>query len=73
MAEVGDRLVGQFAQCLSERLAEPAGAVADQPADTEPLDLFRTAGMPVAKRAALGVGAVVLVAVVVLGLRRRRH
>lgn len=73
MAEVGDRLVGQFAQCLSERLVEPAGAVAERPADTEPLDLFRTAGVPVAKRAAVGVGAVVLVAVVVLGLRRRRH
>src|SRR3954469_4754187 len=26
MAEVGDRLVGQFAQCLSERLTEPAKA-----------------------------------------------
>jgi uncharacterized protein len=73
MAEVGDRLVGQFAQCLSERLAEPAQAVAEQSADTEPLDLFRTAGVPVAKRAAVCVGAVVLVAVVVLGLRRRRH
>ena len=74
MAEVGDRLVGQFAQCLSERIVEPAAAVAEPPEETEPLDLFRTAGVPVAKRAAVGVAAVVVVAVVVLRLRRsRRH
>ncbi|MEU6258339.1 SRPBCC family protein [Streptomyces sp. NPDC047043] len=74
MAEVGDRLVGQFAQCLSERIVEPAAAVVEPPEETEPLDLFRTAGVPVAKRAAVGVAAVVVVAVVVLRLRRsRRH
>jgi uncharacterized protein len=73
MAEVGDRLVGQFAQCLSERLVEPTGAVAEQPADTEPLDLFRTAAVPVAKRAAMGFAALVMVALVVLRLRRRRR
>jgi carbon monoxide dehydrogenase subunit G len=70
MAEVGDRLVGQFAKCLSERLAAPEGAAeAEQPAD-EPLDLFRTAGVPVAKRAAVAVAAVGVVALVVARLRR---
>ncbi|MFF4255774.1 SRPBCC family protein [Streptomyces sp. NPDC001663] len=73
MAEVGDRLVGQFAQCLSERIVEPAAAVAEPPEETEPLDLFRAAGVPVAKRAAVGVAAVVVVAVVVLRLRRSRR
>ena len=76
MAEVGDRLVGQFAQCLSERIVEPAGAVASvtgQPEEAEPLDLFRTAGVPVAKRAAVGVAAIAVVAMVFAGLRRRRR
>jgi len=73
MAEVGDRLVGRFAQCLSERLVEPAGAVAQPPQETEPLDLFRTAGVPVAKRAAVAVAAVVVVAVVFAWVRRWRR
>ncbi|MFJ3305351.1 SRPBCC family protein [Streptomyces sp. NPDC086549] len=75
MAEVGDRLVGQFAACLSERLAEPAGAVTEPPPEPEPLDLFRTAGVPVAKRAAVAAGAAALVALAVAGIRaeaRRR-
>lgn len=70
MAEVGDRLVGQFAACLSERLAEPTGSAAvteEQP--EEPLDLLRTAGVPVAKRA----GAVVAVVVAVLVVARVRR
>ncbi|QOV40616.1 SRPBCC family protein [Streptomyces ferrugineus] len=76
LAEVGDRLVGQFARCLSERLAAPAGeaTVAGEQPD-EPLDLFRTAGAPVAKRAA-AVGAVlgvVLLVVRVLRWRRGRR
>ncbi|GAA3833926.1 hypothetical protein GCM10022403_078580 [Streptomyces coacervatus] len=73
MAEVGDRLVGQFAQCLSERLVEPAGAVAEPPEETEPLDLFRTAGVPVAKRAAVALAAAVVVAVVFARVRRWRR
>lgn len=70
MAEVGDRLVGQFAACLSERLADPAGSapVAEEQPD-EPLDLLRTAGVPVAKRA----GAVVAVVVGVLVVARVRR
>ncbi|MFF4504415.1 SRPBCC family protein [Streptomyces sp. NPDC001401] len=73
MAEVGDRLVGQFAQCLSERIVEPAGAVAEPPEESEPLDLFRTAGVPVAKRAAVAVAAVVVVAVAFARVRRWRR
>jgi carbon monoxide dehydrogenase subunit G len=76
LAEVGDRLVGQFAQCLAERLAErpPASGEEPQPprtAEPEPLDLLRTAGLPVAKRAA-GVAAVLIVLLLVLGGVRRR-
>ncbi|MGW3035898.1 SRPBCC family protein [Streptomyces sp. NPDC001178] len=75
MAEVGDRLVGQFAQCLAERIVEPepAEAVAERPEETEPLDLFRTAGVPVAKRAAVAVAAAVVVAVVFTRVRRWRR
>ncbi|MFI1169738.1 SRPBCC family protein [Streptomyces sp. NPDC020801] len=93
LAEVGDRLVGQFADCLARRLAEPApGAAAAEPgaegraeaapgtrtypavpAEPEPLDLLRTAGVPVAKRAAVLAGAAVVVALLVVGVRRLRH
>jgi carbon monoxide dehydrogenase subunit G len=78
MAEVGDRLVGQFAACLAERLGERPEISgeglpgAPGPEEQEPLDLFRTAGVPVAKRA--GALAAVVVLVVTAGrlLRRRR-
>ena len=76
MAEVGDRLVGQFAECLSQRLGEPEQAPAEaeeEPTEAEPLDLLRTAGVPVAKRAAVGVAAIVVVALVVARVRRRRR
>jgi carbon monoxide dehydrogenase subunit G len=90
LGEVGDRLVGQFAECLSERLAEtppavPAGgAVAGAPeevrekpaagrAEPEPLDLLRTAGVPVAKRAAVAAGAAAAVVLLVVGVRRLRR
>ncbi|MGW2237827.1 SRPBCC family protein [Streptomyces sp. NPDC001759] len=74
MSEVGDRIIGQFAECLSQRLGEPAQPPAqEEPEETEPLDLFRTAGVPVAKRAAVGVAAALVVAAVVYaGLRLRR-
>ncbi|MET9913214.1 SRPBCC family protein [Streptomyces sp. NPDC006476] len=81
LAEVGDRLVGQFAQCLSEKITGPAAPAVEeppgaetQPAETEPLDLLRTAGVPVAKRAAAGAAALGLAVLAFLGLRRlRRH
>jgi carbon monoxide dehydrogenase subunit G len=78
LAEVGDRLVGQFASCLAERLAEPAPAPAaeEQPQQweepgPEPLDLLRTAGLPVAKRAAGLVAALALLTWVAARLLRR--
>ncbi|MEU9916963.1 SRPBCC family protein [Streptomyces sp. NPDC051001] len=70
MAEVGDRIIGRFAQNLAEQLG-------DKPQDTpppvvdEPLDLFRTAGVPVAKRAAAAAAVVVALVVVVRRWRRR--
>ncbi|WP_407562661.1 SRPBCC family protein [Streptomyces sp. 184] len=110
LAEVGDRLVGQFAECLAGKLAdggpqadtgvgpgpepepEPEGAkaaartaattgadagagAAVRPAapETAPLDLVRTAGVPVAKRAAAGTAAAAALAAVALAVRRLRR
>ncbi|SNT30850.1 SRPBCC family protein [Actinacidiphila glaucinigra] len=85
MAEVGDRIIGQFADCLAGRLAAPqapAGgedAAKDAPLvpaghEDEPLDLLRVAGAPVAKRAAVaGLVAAAVGAAAVVFLRRRRH
>ncbi|MFD7442839.1 SRPBCC family protein [Streptomyces sp. NPDC059909] len=82
MAEVGDELIGQFADCLSRKLsasaAEPEGPAApDVQAEeagapyTEPIDLVRTAGLPVAKRAVVAALALAAVAALVVVLRRR--
>ncbi|MFE7233780.1 SRPBCC family protein [Streptomyces sp. NPDC002405] len=89
LAEVGDRLVGQFADSLSQRLAETPPVAAEGAAGTEvreapaehaaryaepePLDLLRTAGVPVAKRAAVAVGAALAVALLIVGVRRLRR
>jgi uncharacterized protein len=84
MAEVGDRLIGQFARCLAERLGEPERVpgrsgepeTASEPVrpaqvpDDEPLDLLRAIGVPVAKRAA---AALVAAAVVVIAATRIRR
>ncbi|MGW0212132.1 SRPBCC family protein [Streptomyces sp. NPDC003233] len=77
LAEVGDRLVGQFATRLADRLSEPAPtpAAEEQPQlweepEPEPLDLLRTAGLPVAKRAA-AAAAVAVLAWATAGLLRR--
>jgi hypothetical protein len=86
MAEVGDKLVGQFAECLARRLGEPTERTdpsesvepfqAAQPVHpvqpVEPIDLLRTAGPPVAKRVAVAVAAAVL-ALVFVRIRRHRH
>ncbi|KAB1140389.1 carbon monoxide dehydrogenase [Streptomyces luteolifulvus] len=77
LGEVGDRLVGQFAACLSEKLTQPVapaaeGAVAEEAwEENEPLDLFRTAGVPVAKRAVVAVAAVTAVVALVMAVVRR--
>ncbi|MEU6356944.1 SRPBCC family protein [Streptomyces sp. NPDC047072] len=82
MAEVGDRLIGQFAGCLAEKLVEreppaqePRPTEDTQAVDDEPLDLLRVIGVPIAKRAAVSLaatGAVVLAAVRIRRWRRRR-
>ncbi|MER5532691.1 SRPBCC family protein [Streptomyces mirabilis] len=86
MAEVGDKLVGQFAECLARRLEEPTerteppepvepfpSAQPVQPVQpVEPIDLLRTAGPPVAKRVAVVVATAVL-ALVFVRIRRHRH
>jgi uncharacterized protein len=79
LAEVGDRLVGQFATCLADRLGERAptpAAAEEQPqrrdeSEPEPLDLLRTAGLPVAKRAAGPAAALAVLAWVAVRLWRR--
>ncbi|NEB06285.1 SRPBCC family protein [Streptomyces sp. SID13726] len=81
MAEVGDRLVGQFAGCLAERLGKPPvtarpAAEAPRPApdpDDEPLDLLRAIGVPVAKRAAAAMAAAGVVVLAITRLRRRHR
>ncbi|MGW2382267.1 SRPBCC family protein [Streptomyces sp. NPDC001658] len=79
LAEVGDRIVGRFAECLAKRLGEAEGTVEGQegqgepgPPD-EPLDLLRTAGVPVAKRAAAAVAALAVVVLTASRIRRRRR
>jgi uncharacterized protein len=109
MAEVGDKLIGRFADCLSGKLAEsapsptaaagatsgpgpdpapdsaaaqaahahpdgdsPMAAVPAEPGHDEPLNLLRTAGAPVAKRAAAGLAGLAGFAALFSWLRRRR-
>ncbi|WP_344397632.1 SRPBCC family protein [Streptomyces vastus] len=71
MAEVGDKLVGQFATCLSEQLG-PATTPEAEPTPAEPIDLVRTAGPSLAKRAVAAAAAVAVVLAVLGRLRRRR-
>ncbi|MFE2429234.1 SRPBCC family protein [Streptomyces sp. NPDC059373] len=86
MADVGDKIIGQFADCLSGRLTEKpqepqqhpqqpgqpqeslTGGTAPYP--TEPIDLLRTAGIPVAKRAAAGAAVLAVLGALVAALRR---
>ncbi|MER6352524.1 SRPBCC family protein [Streptomyces sp. NPDC001634] len=86
LAEVGDKLVGQFAARLAHQLdgqgtaeraePEPAAAPAAEqarPAAAEPIDLLRTAGAPVAKRLAGAAAAAVVAGLVFLRVRRFRR
>ncbi|MEU3920381.1 SRPBCC family protein [Streptomyces sp. NPDC029004] len=96
MAEVGDKLIGRFADCLAQQLAGP-GPAEVAPAGTpqrvvetngeqgaeaavvagagnreaEPIDLLRTAGFPVAKRAAGVLLAAALAVLAVILIRRK--
>lgn len=101
LAEVGERIIGRFAACLSEQLTQPPGAAdtsgtvdtsgaadtseaavatgapqavrpAEAPPD-EPLDLLRTAGLPVAKRAAAVLAGAVVLGLVVARICRRHR
>ncbi|WP_234538011.1 SRPBCC family protein [Streptomyces shenzhenensis] len=85
LSEVGDRLVGQFAACLAQRLgerregnegnegteenAENVAPVAEE--EPEPLDLLRTAGLPVAKRVVAVAAVIAVLAWAVTRCRRR--
>ncbi|MES5817460.1 SRPBCC family protein [Streptomyces sp. RG80] len=68
MAEVGDRIIGRFAENLAAQLSEEPEE--PSPPEDEPLDLIHTAGIPVAMRAA--PAAVALLALV-LAVRRWRR
>ncbi|WP_181806517.1 SRPBCC family protein [Streptomyces shenzhenensis] len=78
LSEVGDRLVGQFAACLAQRLGERreenqenAEPVAE--AEPEPLDLLRTAGLPVAKRVVAVAAVATVIAVLAWTVARCRR
>ncbi|MER6125635.1 SRPBCC family protein [Streptomyces sp. NPDC001795] len=82
LAEVGDKLVGQFAARLAQQLdgqgtaerAEPEPAAEQaRPAAAEPIDLLRTAGAPVAKRLVGAAAAAVVAGLVFLRVRRFRR
>jgi uncharacterized protein len=81
IADVSNKLIGQFAECLAGQLsgtpgstaessaaAAPAGAT--QAAEAKPINLVRTAGPAVAKRA---VPPLILLILLVVVLRRWRH
>jgi carbon monoxide dehydrogenase subunit G len=99
MAEVGNKLLGKFADCLAETLSAgdagsaeaPAAAVAaattgapepaarpapsptpiPRPVENEAIDLLDTAGLPVLKRLAPLIGALLVLLVLWRLLRRR--
>jgi carbon monoxide dehydrogenase subunit G len=83
IAEVGGRVVGEFAECLATRLA-PAEAEEVTSTETtarphlravpdEPIDLIDTAGVPVLKRVLPVVAGLLAVALLVRGLRGRHR
>ncbi|MEU9014964.1 SRPBCC family protein [Streptomyces sp. NPDC048479] len=106
MAEIGDKLIGRFADCLSQQLAgaepatdgpaeaaakpndkepndkepngrepsgtEPSVAAGAGTREAEPIDLLRTAGMPIAKRVAGALVVAALAALTLILIRRMR-
>ncbi|GAB2988230.1 SRPBCC family protein [Saccharothrix stipae] len=83
IAEVGGRVIGEFAECLATRLA-PAEAEEVTSTETtarphlravpdEPIDLVGTAGVPVLKRVLPIVAGLLAVALLVRGLRGRHR
>ncbi len=89
MVDVGDKLLGQFADCLARELSgtnqpdeasaaedgEPSHATpaASAPREAEAIDLLDVAGAPVAKRLAPVLGGLVLLLLVWRWRRRRRR
>jgi len=75
MADISDKLLGQFVENLNELIAQQPEVVAEAPAaptegvrkiegpEAQPLNLVGAAGLPILKRAAIPV--VVIVAVVI--------
>jgi carbon monoxide dehydrogenase subunit G len=82
MVDVGDRLIGQFADALAEQLAAdkpgdrgepgPHSGTAD-PATADPLDLLAVAGDAVARRAAIVAIPLICVLLLAIGMRRARR
>jgi hypothetical protein len=81
MADVGDRLIGQFADTLAEQLAAempaangvgPRFAYAESDFESaEPLDLLSVAGQAMVRRTAMvGIPLVAVLLVLATGLRR---
>jgi carbon monoxide dehydrogenase subunit G len=85
IADVSNKLIGQFAECLARQLSGPSDAAEASPgsgpqgetpaatgqsADAQPIDLVRTAGPAVAKRAVPPLLVLILLIVVLRRLRR---
>lgn len=79
IAEVSERLLGQFAQNLEAMIAadsdRSAGAPTDArtPQDVAPVDLLDAAGASVAKRLLPALGAVAVIILAITAWRRRAH
>ena len=71
LADVSSKLLGQFVTCLEGRVLSGPSEAAGEPAETEPVDLLRTAGLPVAKRLLPVIAGVLLVVIVVVFLALR--
>lgn len=81
MADVGHKLIGQFADCLAGQLAAGAAGAAEAPAEApsvevgpdpaaaQPIDLVASAGPAIAKR--LAPVAVALLILLIVARRRR--
>jgi uncharacterized protein len=76
IADVSNKLIGQFAECLAKQLSRapepaaesPAAAQAARPAEAteaKPIDLVRTAGPAVAKRAVAPLVVLILIVIVI--------
>jgi uncharacterized protein len=76
IADVGGKILEQFASCLSDKLAAPVAAVEPEPEatpETEPLDLVHYARDSTLKRVGPVVVAAMLVLLIGALLRRRRQ